>query len=203
MSRTAGHCFYDVQSSARRSALGAGTIGSDRSSPRHKKELRNTLASARSEANFFRLTGNRVLKTAFVLRGGPLAPPPAPHPSAVRPFEPWRQQHQGSLQLRLRKFRIVVVSVAADRQSRQDRRCGWVGARFARRIPKSRLGRFSAFRGHTAPPSELPIAIGMDKTGIANAKQSLQFLDCLGNYAARPAGLELALQLNENLISAI
>jgi hypothetical protein len=50
---------------------------------------------------------------------------------------------------------------------------------------------------------KLPIAIVMDKTGIANTKQSLQFLDCLGDYAARPAGLELALQLNENLISAI
>ena len=43
----------------------------------------------------------------------------------------------------------------------------------------------------------------MDKTGIANTKQSLQFLDCLGDYAARLAGLELALQLNENLIGAI
>jgi hypothetical protein len=41
---------------------------------RHKKELRNTLATA--AANFFRLTGNRVLKTAFVLRDGPLAPKP-------------------------------------------------------------------------------------------------------------------------------
>jgi hypothetical protein len=94
LSRTTGHCFYDVQSSARRSARGAGTIGSDRSSPRHKKELRNTLASARSEANFFRLTGNRVLKTAFVLWDGPIAPS-SPIPSEVRPFEPWCH-HRGS-----------------------------------------------------------------------------------------------------------
>ena len=50
---------------------------------------------------------------------------------------------------------------------------------------------------------KLPIAIVMDETGIANTKQSLQFLDCLGYYAARLAALKLALQLNENLISAI
>jgi hypothetical protein len=65
------------------------------------------------------------------------------------------------------------------------------------------VGTVFSVPGTHRTPSELPIAIGMDKTGIANTKQSLQFLDCLGDYAARPAGLELALQLNENLISAI
>jgi hypothetical protein len=60
---------------------------------------------------------------------------------------------------------------------------------------------FSAFPHRT--PVELPIAISMDKTGIANTQQSLQFLDCLGDHAARLVGLELILQLNENLISAV
>jgi hypothetical protein len=69
---------------------------------RHKKELRKHLSfRKRAGPNFFRLSGNRVLKTAFVLRDGPLDPP-APHPSEVRPFEPWCQQHRGSLHLRLR-----------------------------------------------------------------------------------------------------
>ena len=49
---------------------------------------------------------------------------------------------------------------------------------------------------------ELPIAIDMDKTGIAT-QQSLHFLDRLRDHAARLAGLELVLQLNENLIGAI
>ena len=68
---------------------------------RHKKELRNALASAGSrEPIFFRLFGNRVLETAFVLRTG--LSPPNPSPSEVRPFEPRCQQHRGSLHLRLR-----------------------------------------------------------------------------------------------------
>ena len=102
----------------------------------------------------------------------------------------------------LRKFRIVVVSVAADRQSRQDRRCGWVG-QGSRGESYGSVGAVFSVPGTHRTPSELPIAIGMDKTGIANTKQSRQFLDCLGDYAARLAALELALQLNENLISAI
>jgi hypothetical protein len=51
-------------------------------------------------------------------------------------------------------------------------------------------------------PSDLPIAIGMDKTAIANIQQSLQSLNGLGDYTARLVGLELALQLNEDLIGA-
>ena len=51
--------------------------------------------------------------------------------------------------------------------------------------------------------SELPIAIDMDKTGIASVQQSLHFLDRLRDHAGRLAGLELVLQLNENLIGAI
>jgi hypothetical protein len=43
----------------------------------------------------------------------------------------------------------------------------------------------------------------MDKTGIASAQQSLHFFDRLRDHAARLAGLELILQLNENLIGAI
>jgi hypothetical protein len=40
----------------------------------------------------------------------------------------------------------------------------------------------------------------MDKTAIANIQQSLQLLNRFGDYTARLVGLELALQLNENLI---
>ena len=50
---------------------------------------------------------------------------------------------------------------------------------------------------------ELPIAIDMDKTGITNTQQSLHFLDCLCDHAARLAGRKLVLQLNEHLIGAI
>ena len=117
---------------------------------RHKKELRNTLASAGAREPIFSACREPRPQT-FVLRGGPLAPKPLTPLRSVTSSPGAR--YRGSLHLRLRKFRIVVVSVAADRQSRQDRRCGWVGARFARRIPTGRLGRFSAFRGHTAPPA--------------------------------------------------
>jgi hypothetical protein len=55
--------------------------------PRHKKDSQHPGFREPAEANFFRLTGNRVLKTAFVLRDGPLAP--SPSPLLVRPFEPW------------------------------------------------------------------------------------------------------------------
>ena len=58
-------------------------------------------------SQFFWLTGNRVLKTAFVLWDGPLDPQP-PQPSEVRPFEPWCQQHRGSLRLRLRLRRLGI-----------------------------------------------------------------------------------------------
>ena len=62
---------------------------------RHKKELRNTLATAVPRSPiFFWLTGNRVLKTAFVLRDGPLAPKP------LTPLGPSLVQHRGSLHLR-------------------------------------------------------------------------------------------------------
>ena len=43
----------------------------------------------------------------------------------------------------------------------------------------------------------------MDKTSVADTQQSLQFLDCLGDDAARLVGLKLTFQLNENLISAV
>ena len=168
---------------------------------RHKKELRNTLASAGAREPIFSAC-REPRPQDNVCFAGRASRPQAPHPSAVRAFEPWCPT-PGFATLALAQVPRRRCERCRRSQSRQDRRCGWVGARFARRIPTGRLGRFSAFRGHTAPPSELPIAIGMDKTGIANTKQSLQFLDCLGDYAARPAGLELALQLNENLISAI
>jgi hypothetical protein len=54
--------------------------------------------------------------------------------------------------------------------------------------------------GTRRTPSELPIAI---KTAIANIQQSLQLLNRLGDYTARLVGLELALQLNENLIGTL
>jgi hypothetical protein len=57
--------------------------------------------------------------------------------------------------------------------------------------------------GTRRTPSELPIAIDMDKTAIANIQQSLQLLNRLGDYTARLVGLELALQLNENLIGTL
>lgn len=49
----------------------------------------------------------------------------------------------------------------------------------------------------------LPIAICLDKTGIANTQQSPHFLDCLSDHAAWLAAFKLAFQLNENLIGAI
>ena len=51
--------------------------------------------------------------------------------------------------------------------------------------------------------NELPIAINMDKTGIASTQESFHFLDRLCDHAARLVGLKLVLQLNENLIGAI
>jgi hypothetical protein len=140
------------QRTAQRSGLRKPSAPIGLLTSRHKKELRNTLASAGAREPFFSAC-RKPRPQDSVSFAGRASRPQAPHPSAVRPFEPWCQQHRGPLHLRLRKFRIVVVSIAADRQSPQDRRCGWVGARFARRIPTGRLGRFSAFRGHTAPPA--------------------------------------------------
>ena len=40
---------------------------------------------------------------------------------------------------------------------------------------------------------ELPIAIDLDKTGIANTQQSLHFLDRLCDHVARLAGFKLVL----------
>ena len=50
---------------------------------------------------------------------------------------------------------------------------------------------------------ELPIAIGMDETCVANSEQLAHFLDSLGNHAVQLARLKLALELNENAISAV
>lgn len=79
-----GALFYGVQSSARRSARGAGN-------------------------QFFRLSGNRVLKKAFVLRDGPLAPSPSSSGPSLRALV---RTHQGSMHLRcyLRlRFRSVGI----------------------------------------------------------------------------------------------
>jgi len=87
---TAGHCFYGVQSSARRSARGAGN---------HPR--------SREGSQFFRLSGNRVLKTAFVLRDGPLAPSPSSSGPSLRALV---RTHQGSMLLRCHlrlRFRSV------------------------------------------------------------------------------------------------
>ena len=79
---------------------------------RHKKELRNTLATAVPRSPiFFWLTGNRVLKTAFVLRDGPLAPKPLTPlgPSLSSPganSTGARSTCAGHLRLRLRRFGI-------------------------------------------------------------------------------------------------
>ena len=50
---------------------------------------------------------------------------------------------------------------------------------------------------------ELPIAIRVDETCVTNSEQLPHFLDSLGNHAVRLAGLKLALELNENAISAV
>ena len=128
-----GIVFCDVQSSARRSARGAGNhrLRSEFLPQDIRRNFAIPLLPPSCGSPIFSACREPRPQDSVCFAGRASRPPPAPHPSAVRPFEPWRQQHQGSLQLRLRKFRIVVVSVAADRQSRQDRRCGWVGARLA------------------------------------------------------------------------
>ena len=57
---------------------------------RHKKELRNTLATAVPRSPiFFGLPGTASSRQRLFCGTG-LSPPTAPHPSEVRPFEPWR-----------------------------------------------------------------------------------------------------------------
>jgi hypothetical protein len=78
---------------------------------------------------------------------------------------------------------------AAERPNRHATKSYWLRGEFG-------------VRGTRRAPSELPIAIGMDKTGVASIQHTLKFLNRLGDYAARLVGLELALQLNENFIGA-
>ena len=66
------------------------TIGSGRSYylKTHKKELRNTLASAiPRKPIFFGLPGTASSRQRLFC--GRASRPQAPHPSEVRPFEPW------------------------------------------------------------------------------------------------------------------
>jgi hypothetical protein len=95
-----GIVFCDVQSSARRSARGAGNHRLRSEFSRHKKELRNTLASAGSREPIFSAFREPRPRDSVCFAGR--ASRPSPSPSEVRPFEPRCQQHRGSLHLRLR-----------------------------------------------------------------------------------------------------
>ena len=87
---TAGHCFYDVQSSARRSARGAGN---------HR--LRSEFLPQDIRRNFAipllpPSCGSPIFSACreprpqdSVCFAGRASRPQAPDPSAVRPFEPW------------------------------------------------------------------------------------------------------------------
>jgi hypothetical protein len=110
-----GIVFCDVQSSARRSARGAGNhrLRSEFLPQDIRRNFAIPWLPLDRGSQFFRLFGNRVLETAFVLRDGPLAP--SPSPSEVRPFEPRCQQHRGSLHLRLRCLGIPLPRPTARR----------------------------------------------------------------------------------------